>query len=204
MLRGCKCLASRLERPRLESMGNSLKLCRADHLSRRKHVARLGGLGCHIWVADPGDVSLLLASHAWLLVPTCSNAANFPSTSRRCLLQSLVMQQGSGAIRLAPEALPSSLSVAKQGAAVRVATNTGPSMCLSYGVQVISPTTKAFLYTWGEGRTTAEGEYIPARCEHSHPASSCPACRSWLGLRRGSVHCNTGLEVVAAQQFLGI
>eukprot|EP00891_Asterochloris_glomerata_P004119 jgi/Astpho2/4119/fgenesh1_pg.00063_%23_104_t len=31
--------------------------------------------------------------------------------------------------------------------------------------QVISPTTKAFLYTWGEGRTTAEGEYIPARIE---------------------------------------
>ena len=50
-------------------------------------------------------------------------------------------------------------------------------MCLLYGVQVISPTTKAFLYTWGEGRTTAEGEYIPARCEHSHPASGCPPCR---------------------------
>ncbi|KAL4443440.1 hypothetical protein ABPG75_011177 [Micractinium tetrahymenae] len=31
--------------------------------------------------------------------------------------------------------------------------------------QVIEPRVKAFLYTWGEGRVTAEGEYIPVRCE---------------------------------------
>jgi hypothetical protein len=31
--------------------------------------------------------------------------------------------------------------------------------------QVVQPQVKAFLYTWGEGRTTAEGEYIPVRVE---------------------------------------
>ena len=31
--------------------------------------------------------------------------------------------------------------------------------------QVVEPAVKAFLYTWGRGRTTAEGEHIPARIE---------------------------------------
>lgn len=31
--------------------------------------------------------------------------------------------------------------------------------------QVVQPTVKAFLYLWGEGRTTAEGEFIPVRVE---------------------------------------
>ena len=29
----------------------------------------------------------------------------------------------------------------------------------------MEPAVKAFLYTWGRGRTTAEGEHIPARIE---------------------------------------
>lgn len=32
-------------------------------------------------------------------------------------------------------------------------------------VQVIEPQVKAYLYTWGEGRNTAEGEHIPVRIE---------------------------------------
>lgn len=31
--------------------------------------------------------------------------------------------------------------------------------------QVVDPKIKAFMYTWGEGRITAEGERIPVRCE---------------------------------------
>ncbi|KAL4429159.1 hypothetical protein ABPG77_010138, partial [Micractinium sp. CCAP 211/92] len=31
--------------------------------------------------------------------------------------------------------------------------------------QVLEPRVRAFLYTWGEGRITAEGEKIPVRCE---------------------------------------
>lgn len=31
--------------------------------------------------------------------------------------------------------------------------------------QVVDPKIKAFMYTWGEGRLTAEGERIPVRCE---------------------------------------
>ena len=31
--------------------------------------------------------------------------------------------------------------------------------------QVVEPKVKAYLYTWGEGRRTAEGEHIPARVE---------------------------------------
>ena len=31
--------------------------------------------------------------------------------------------------------------------------------------QVIEPRIRAYLYTWGEGRTTAEGEHIPVRIE---------------------------------------
>lgn len=34
-----------------------------------------------------------------------------------------------------------------------------------YGLQVIEPQVKAYLYTWGEGRNTAEGEHIPVRIE---------------------------------------
>ena len=30
---------------------------------------------------------------------------------------------------------------------------------------MVEPKIRAFLYTWGEGRTTAEGERIPVRCE---------------------------------------
>ena len=33
------------------------------------------------------------------------------------------------------------------------------------GMQVIEPQVKAYLYTWGEGRNTAEGEHIPVRIE---------------------------------------
>ena len=33
------------------------------------------------------------------------------------------------------------------------------------GLQVIEPQVKAYLYTWGEGRNTAEGEHIPVRIE---------------------------------------
>jgi hypothetical protein len=32
-------------------------------------------------------------------------------------------------------------------------------------LQVVSPNIKAFLYTWGDGRMTAEGEYGPVRVE---------------------------------------
>lgn len=32
-------------------------------------------------------------------------------------------------------------------------------------LQVIEPQVKAYLYTWGEGRNTAEGEHIPVRIE---------------------------------------
>ena len=32
-------------------------------------------------------------------------------------------------------------------------------------MQVIEPQVKAYLYTWGEGRNTAEGEHIPVRIE---------------------------------------
>ena len=31
--------------------------------------------------------------------------------------------------------------------------------------QVVEPKIKAYLYTWGAGRTTAEGEHIPVRIE---------------------------------------
>lgn len=31
--------------------------------------------------------------------------------------------------------------------------------------QVVEPAVKAYLYTWGKGRTTAEGEHIPTRIE---------------------------------------
>ncbi len=31
--------------------------------------------------------------------------------------------------------------------------------------QVIEPQVKAYLYTWGEGRNTADGEHIPVRIE---------------------------------------
>jgi len=53
-------------------------------------------------------------------------------------------------------------------------------------LQVVEPAVKAFLYTWGKGRTTAEGEHIPARIEQmeihhidgmlvriSHPSRLC-------------------------------
>ena len=33
------------------------------------------------------------------------------------------------------------------------------------GIQVIEPQVKAYLYTWGEGRNTAEGEHIHQRIE---------------------------------------
>ena len=32
-------------------------------------------------------------------------------------------------------------------------------------VQVVEPKVRAYLYTWGEGRMTAEGEFIPVRVE---------------------------------------
>ena len=32
-------------------------------------------------------------------------------------------------------------------------------------MQVVEPKVKAYLYTWGAGRTTAEGEHIPVRIE---------------------------------------
>jgi hypothetical protein len=32
-------------------------------------------------------------------------------------------------------------------------------------LQVVEPAVKCFLYTWGKGRTTAEGEHIPVRIE---------------------------------------
>ena len=32
-------------------------------------------------------------------------------------------------------------------------------------MQVVEPKVRAYLYTWGEGRMTAEGEYIPVRVE---------------------------------------
>ncbi len=32
-------------------------------------------------------------------------------------------------------------------------------------MQVVSPRVRAFLYTWGGGRTTAEGEHIPFRMD---------------------------------------
>ena len=38
------------------------------------------------------------------------------------------------------------------------------SRCLPC-LQVIEPQVKAYLYTWGEGRNTAEGEHIPVRIE---------------------------------------
>lgn len=38
------------------------------------------------------------------------------------------------------------------------------STCWS-SLQVIEPQVKAYLYTWGEGRNTAEGEHIPVRIE---------------------------------------
>ncbi len=31
--------------------------------------------------------------------------------------------------------------------------------------QVVEPKVRAYLYTWGEGRMTAEGEFIPCRVE---------------------------------------
>lgn len=31
--------------------------------------------------------------------------------------------------------------------------------------QVVSPRVRAFLYTWGGGRTTAEGEHVPFRAD---------------------------------------
>ena len=31
--------------------------------------------------------------------------------------------------------------------------------------QVVEPKVRAYLYTWGEGRMTAEGEFIPVRVE---------------------------------------
>ncbi len=33
------------------------------------------------------------------------------------------------------------------------------------GAQVVEPKVAAYLYTWGEGRMTAEGEHIPVRVE---------------------------------------
>lgn len=30
---------------------------------------------------------------------------------------------------------------------------------------MVEPAVKAYLYTWGKGRTTAEGEHIPVRTE---------------------------------------
>jgi len=32
-------------------------------------------------------------------------------------------------------------------------------------LQVVEPKVRAYLYTWGEGRMTAEGEFIPVRVE---------------------------------------
>ena len=33
------------------------------------------------------------------------------------------------------------------------------------GAQVVEPKVAAYLYTWGEGRMTAEGEHIPVRVD---------------------------------------
>lgn len=32
-------------------------------------------------------------------------------------------------------------------------------------MKVVEPAVKGYLYTWGKGRTTAEGEHIPTRIE---------------------------------------
>ncbi len=39
-------------------------------------------------------------------------------------------------------------------------------MASALHVQVVSPRLRAFLYTWGGGRTTAEGEHIPFRIDN--------------------------------------
>jgi hypothetical protein len=31
--------------------------------------------------------------------------------------------------------------------------------------QVVAPKVQAFLYTWGDGRETAEGEYLPVKAQ---------------------------------------
>lgn len=43
----------------------------------------------------------------------------------------------------------------------------GPPAFMTWrgGVQVIAPRVKAYLYTWGEPRFTAEGDRIPAKTE---------------------------------------
>lgn len=38
-------------------------------------------------------------------------------------------------------------------------------VCDMQSTPVVQPTVKAYLYTWGAGRTTAEGEFIPVRIE---------------------------------------
>ena len=40
-----------------------------------------------------------------------------------------------------------------------------PAILTGRPVQVVSPRVRAFLYTWGGGRTTAEGEHIPFRMD---------------------------------------
>ena len=42
---------------------------------------------------------------------------------------------------------------------------------------VVQPSVKAFLYTWGAGRTTAEGEFIPVRIEELQIGEE------WVGVR---------------------
>jgi hypothetical protein len=51
-------------------------------------------------------------------------------------------------------------------------------MC-DHRAQVVEPKVRAYLYTWGDGRHTAEGEFIPVRahlspdsCHHAQHASS--------------------------------
>jgi hypothetical protein len=39
------------------------------------------------------------------------------------------------------------------------------SELLALLLQVVEPAVKCFMYTWGKGRTTAEGEHIPVRIE---------------------------------------
>jgi hypothetical protein len=39
-------------------------------------------------------------------------------------------------------------------------------MC-DHRAQVVEPKVRAYLYTWGDGRHTAEGEFIPVRAQPS-------------------------------------
>ncbi len=52
-------------------------------------------------------------------------------------------------------------------------------LCCAVQVQVVQPSVRAYLYTWGEGRVTAEGEHIPG----GRPtASPCLLYRFWSGV----------------------